>query len=159
MSRHWSSTRFGGALVAGVFLLLTVAILGCGTQAPNETQKQSAGTLAAMTTTEAAAPTTEATATTTEPATTTTQLATTTSEATTTTAFAPTTTTILPATTTTEEMTTTTVAPVEEDTVYITKTGEKYHRAGCSYLSKSKIPISRADAIAQGYEPCKRCKP
>lgn len=46
-----------------------------------------------------------------------------------------------------------------EQTVYITKTGEKYHREGCRYLSKSKIPISLSNALAQGYEPCKVCKP
>lgn len=41
-------------------------------------------------------------------------------------------------------------------TVYITKTGSKYHRSGCSYL-KSKIPISLSNAIAQGYTACSRC--
>lgn len=46
-----------------------------------------------------------------------------------------------------------------DTTVYITKTGKKYHSATCSSLRKSKISISLADAIAQGYEPCKRCKP
>lgn len=46
-----------------------------------------------------------------------------------------------------------------DDTVYITKTGTKYHRAGCSYLAKSSIPISRKDAEARGYAPCKVCKP
>lgn len=42
-------------------------------------------------------------------------------------------------------------------TVYVTKTGEKYHKDGCSSLSKSKIPISIDDAKAQGYEPCSKC--
>lgn len=46
-----------------------------------------------------------------------------------------------------------------EDTVYITNTGEKYHSGGCRYLKKSKIPISRSDAIAQGYGPCSVCNP
>jgi methylphosphotriester-DNA--protein-cysteine methyltransferase len=45
------------------------------------------------------------------------------------------------------------------DIVYITKTGEKYHRDGCQYLRQSQIAISRADAIAQGYTPCSRCNP
>lgn len=45
------------------------------------------------------------------------------------------------------------------DVVYITNSGEKYHRDGCRYLRKSQIEISREDAIAQGYEPCKVCKP
>lgn len=45
-----------------------------------------------------------------------------------------------------------------ECTVYITKSGEKYHRGGCSYL-KSRIPITIDDAIENGYTMCKRCKP
>lgn len=45
-----------------------------------------------------------------------------------------------------------------ENTVYITKTGECYHIAGCSYL-KSSIPISLEDAKDKGYRPCSRCKP
>lgn len=44
-------------------------------------------------------------------------------------------------------------------TVYITRTGKKYHRAGCSYLRRSKIPISLIEALARGYTPCSRCKP
>lgn len=49
--------------------------------------------------------------------------------------------------------------PVIGTVVYITKTGEKYHRDGCSSLSKSKIEIELADAQGRGYEPCKKCKP
>lgn len=41
--------------------------------------------------------------------------------------------------------------------VYITDSGNKYHRANCSYLKKSKHEISLSDAISQGYEPCSRC--
>jgi hypothetical protein len=47
----------------------------------------------------------------------------------------------------------------EDPIVYITKTCEKYHTATCSYLRKSKIPISLSDAIRQGYTPCSRCNP
>jgi hypothetical protein len=43
--------------------------------------------------------------------------------------------------------------------VYITKTGKKYHRDSCSYLSRSKIPISLKDACARRYTPCSRCSP
>ncbi len=43
-------------------------------------------------------------------------------------------------------------------TVYVTRTGRKYHREGCRFLSKSKIPIKRNDA-ADRYEPCGVCKP
>ena len=50
-------------------------------------------------------------------------------------------------------------AATGSDIVYITKSGQKYHRAGCRYLAKSAIPIERADAIARGYTPCNVCKP
>jgi micrococcal nuclease len=53
--------------------------------------------------------------------------------------------------------------PAQQDTktqtVYITRTGKKYHRAGCRYLSHSSIPIALKDAKANGYEPCKVCRP
>ena len=44
-------------------------------------------------------------------------------------------------------------------TVYITDTGKKYHRAECRSLAKSIHAISRADAKARGYSPCRVCKP
>lgn len=44
-------------------------------------------------------------------------------------------------------------------TVYITKTGAKYHSGACRCLSKSKIPISLKDAKRRGYDPCGICKP
>ncbi len=44
-------------------------------------------------------------------------------------------------------------AEKQEVTVYITKSGSKYHRLGCRYLSKSCIPISLEDAKARGYGP------
>ncbi len=43
--------------------------------------------------------------------------------------------------------------------VYITATGECYHRDGCRYLSKSKIAIRLSKAKAEGYRPCSACKP
>lgn len=43
------------------------------------------------------------------------------------------------------------------ETVYITNTGEKYHRYGCQYLRKSQIAISLDDAISRGYTACSRC--
>lgn len=46
-----------------------------------------------------------------------------------------------------------------DTTVYITKTGEKYHNAGCSSLSKSSYSISLTDAINKGYTPCAKCNP
>lgn len=44
-------------------------------------------------------------------------------------------------------------------TVYITKTGEKYHKSGCRYLKQSKIAIDLTKAKKQGYTACKVCKP
>lgn len=44
-------------------------------------------------------------------------------------------------------------------TVYVTSTGEKYHRSSCQYLSKSKISISLKKAKRNGYDPCSRCNP
>jgi len=46
-----------------------------------------------------------------------------------------------------------------QEIVYITKSGSKYHRQGCRYLSKSMIPISLKEAKERGYLPCKVCKP
>jgi len=46
---------------------------------------------------------------------------------------------------------------VNEETVYITKTGTKYHKRGCMYLARSCIPIKLADARAKHYEECKVC--
>lgn len=43
--------------------------------------------------------------------------------------------------------------------VYITETGNKYHKAGCKYLDESKIEIDLQDAISRGYIACKVCKP
>lgn len=44
-------------------------------------------------------------------------------------------------------------------TVYITRTGKKYHRDGCRYLKNSRIPVSLKDAKTQGYTPCSICRP
>jgi len=43
-------------------------------------------------------------------------------------------------------------------TVYVTKTGEKYHRAGCRSLARSQIPMPLAEAAAR-YGACGICKP
>lgn len=57
------------------------------------------------------------------------------------------------------ETTTTSFDDTDSYEVYITNTGSKYHRGTCSYLRRSKIGISKDDAIAQGYTPCSRCHP
>lgn len=47
----------------------------------------------------------------------------------------------------------------EGATVYVTKSGTKFHRGSCSSLSKSKIPMLYEDAVADGYGACGKCKP
>ncbi len=44
-------------------------------------------------------------------------------------------------------------------TVYITKTGKKYHEQSCRYLNKSTISINLSDAINKGYSSCSVCNP
>ncbi|KKK86245.1 hypothetical protein LCGC14_2765150 [marine sediment metagenome] len=43
-------------------------------------------------------------------------------------------------------------------TVYITRTGECYHRGNCSYLRQSKIPKDLKYA-KKHYRACSRCRP
>ena len=68
----------------------------------------------------------------------------------------------LPTPTTTElantEVSSDSKAEVKEESVYVTRTGAKYHRAGCRYLRSSAIPISLSEA-KQSYSPCSVCKP
>jgi len=47
----------------------------------------------------------------------------------------------------------------DQDIVHITETGTRYHRAGCRSLSKSDIPVTRAEAQARGLTPCSLCNP
>lgn len=44
-------------------------------------------------------------------------------------------------------------------TVYTTKTGEKYHKSSCRYLKYSKKEITIKKAKALSYSACKVCKP
>lgn len=46
----------------------------------------------------------------------------------------------------------------ESITVYVTSTGEKYHRAGCRHLIKSCIEMPLSEAKLK-YQPCSVCKP
>ena len=41
--------------------------------------------------------------------------------------------------------------------VYVTRTGARYHKPTCSSLRRSRIPMTRSEAVARGYTPCKRC--
>jgi len=142
--------------VVATVVVVVFAIMGMAIGSSDEGQNTPPQN---VTTTEQALMQEEAT-TTTAPPTTTTEV-----PATTTTTEPPTTTTTkAPVTTTTIIITTTTQKQVSPPagggpTVYVTNTGEKYHRDGCQYLKKSKIPISLSDAKAQGYGPCSRCNP
>ena len=44
-------------------------------------------------------------------------------------------------------------------TVYITKSGDKYHAAGCRYLKKSSIAIELSEAKKLGKTACSVCRP
>ena len=48
--------------------------------------------------------------------------------------------------------------PLEDVTVYVTRTGKKYHLGSCSSLRRSKIEISLTEAKQQ-YGACSRCNP
>lgn len=63
-----------------------------------------------------------------------------------------------PATRKLSEGQTTGATEPEEETVYITRTGSKYHRSGCQYLRRSRIPVSLKEA-KQSYGPCSVCRP
>lgn len=52
-----------------------------------------------------------------------------------------------------------TTTQIYAQTCYITKSGIKYHRASCSYLTYSASPIDMSKAISAGYTACSRCKP
>ncbi len=48
--------------------------------------------------------------------------------------------------------------PVEKsETVYVTETGQRYHKGHCQYLKTSKIETNEKQAKADGYTPCKVC--
>jgi endonuclease YncB( thermonuclease family) len=49
--------------------------------------------------------------------------------------------------------------PARADEVYVTETGDRYHREGCLYLQRTRIPIPLPEATALGYEPCATCSP
>lgn len=42
--------------------------------------------------------------------------------------------------------------------VYVTRTGECYHRGSCGYLRKSKTPMKLSEARKR-YRPCSKCGP
>ncbi len=47
----------------------------------------------------------------------------------------------------------------DEATVYLSKTGRKFHRKNCRYVRGGARPIPRGDALKSGHTPCSVCKP
>ena len=45
------------------------------------------------------------------------------------------------------------------EVLYVTPSGRRYHRASCRTLRAVRTPLSRADAEARVYTPCKVCSP
>jgi hypothetical protein len=50
-----------------------------------------------------------------------------------------------------------TASQAADSKYYVTQSGTKYHTAHCSYLSKSRIPVSLETIKSKGYSPCSRC--
>lgn len=48
---------------------------------------------------------------------------------------------------------------VPAQNIYVTKTGEKYHKGSCHFLKKSKKEISFEKAQQLGFTACSVCKP
>lgn len=46
-----------------------------------------------------------------------------------------------------------------DTTVYRTRTGECYHKEGCSHLRRSSIELTLQEAFDKGLRPCSKCKP
>ena len=51
------------------------------------------------------------------------------------------------------------ISDLFSQTVYTTKTGEKYHLENCQYLRYSRIETTLNQALDFGYDPCSICKP
>ena len=47
----------------------------------------------------------------------------------------------------------------DNDTVYLSATGTKYHRETCRTLKKKPTPIERKKAEERGIQACKVCHP
>lgn len=45
----------------------------------------------------------------------------------------------------------------EDDLVYVTDTGGKYHLSGCYHLAKSQKTLTKKEAVKNGYGPCWHC--
>jgi hypothetical protein len=48
--------------------------------------------------------------------------------------------------------------PTSDTTLFVTRTGTKYHRAGCRFLSKGSTALPPGEAVRR-YERCRVCHP
>lgn len=46
---------------------------------------------------------------------------------------------------------------VRDCTVYITRTGSRYHVSSCKRLQRSRYSMPRSEALKRGYSPCRVC--
>lgn len=51
------------------------------------------------------------------------------------------------------------ISPNGSNRVYITATGECYHKGSCKYLKHSKFPSTIEEAVNKGLRRCKYCEP
>lgn len=50
-------------------------------------------------------------------------------------------------------------SPMPVEFVHVTKSGKKYHAAGCKHLAKTDMTITLEEAKTRGMEPCDNCLP
>lgn len=50
-------------------------------------------------------------------------------------------------------------APKHDMSVYITESGQKYHKKNCRYVRNKEIEINLSRALYDKYDPCKVCDP
>lgn len=48
---------------------------------------------------------------------------------------------------------------IQAQTVYVTKSGKKYHEENCRYLSNTSYSLNLVEATEKGYTACSICKP
>lgn len=51
------------------------------------------------------------------------------------------------------------IPPARGVVVFVTRTGEKYHRGACRYLDQSKLAVKLGEARRAGHDPCRVCSP
>ena len=52
-----------------------------------------------------------------------------------------------------------TPSPADDPTVWVTRSGKRFHKDGCDALARSRFPVARSAALARGFTPCRACEP